>query len=147
MPPRSILRNRRRAANAIEFALTLPAFLLILFGLIEFGGYFGGQAMIDSVVTIACREGAMLDPIEEDVPAAAIARMQSMIDTLPLIDCDGGCDVRARETGVVPGRSLVCQATVPYTGITGWSMSLPENIHGGSMMRYEWQRPPTPDID
>ena len=145
MPPRSIRRSQRRGANALEFALTLPAFLLIVFGMIEYGGYFAGQAMVDSVVNIACREGAMIDPLLEDVPARTTERMRTMIESLPLLDCDGRCDIRSGETGIVPGRSLTCQVSVPYRGITGWTVALPDSISAGAMMRYEWQRAPVPD--
>lgn len=137
-----LARQSRRGANALEFALTLPTFLLLIFGLIEYGGYFASQAMVDSIVSIGCREGAMIDPLLEDVPSVIEERMLELVEGLPLLDCDGRCVITAAETGVVPGRSLTCQVSVPYVGLTGWPVGLPEDVMAGSLMRYEWQRAP-----
>ena len=141
--PHSLLRRSRRGANAIEFALTLPAFLLMLFGMIEYGGYFASQAMVDSVVTIGCREGAMLDPLLEDVPTITETRMTELVNKLPLLKCDRDCEITSSEVGTVPGRSLTCSVRVPYVGLTGWALGLPDAVGAGSLTRYEWQRAPT----
>ena len=45
-----------RAATLIEFALTLPILLMLMFGMIEFGRILNAQIM----VTSAAREGARL---------------------------------------------------------------------------------------
>jgi hypothetical protein len=56
--------HRRRSASAgqglVEFALVLPVFLLILFGLIDGGRY----VYLNSVVSQAAREGARLATVE-----------------------------------------------------------------------------------
>src|SRR6476619_3535339 len=49
--------RRRRGANAIEFALTLPLFLFIVFATLDYGYLFAMQAMLDDAVVLSCREG------------------------------------------------------------------------------------------
>jgi Flp pilus assembly protein TadG len=48
-------------ASALEFAVILPVFLLMLFGMIEFGFAFQGQL----AVTHAAREGARLAAVNK----------------------------------------------------------------------------------
>ncbi len=137
-------RHHRRGANAIEFALTLPVFITIIFGLIDYGGYFASQAMVDSIITKGCRMGAMTDPLDIDVPAETRAMMTDLVDKMPLINCGAfgdGCLIEAYEEGNVPGRSLICSLRVHYQGLTGFTPWLPPTVASATMMRYEWQRP------
>ena len=45
-----------RGATAVEFALVLPLFVLLLFGIIDFGRYF----FVQHTVQFATREGTRL---------------------------------------------------------------------------------------
>lgn len=47
-------RRKRRGAAAVEFALVAPLFILLVFGMIE----FGRMVMVQQVITNASREGA-----------------------------------------------------------------------------------------
>ena len=47
-------RKRRRGAAAVEFAVVAPIFLLLVFGMIE----YGRMVMVQQVLTNASREGA-----------------------------------------------------------------------------------------
>src|SRR6186713_1829831 len=48
------LRNKRRGAAAVEFAIVLPVFVILVFGMIE----YGRMVMVQQVITNASREGA-----------------------------------------------------------------------------------------
>ncbi|HQP25984.1 MAG TPA: pilus assembly protein, partial [Smithellaceae bacterium] len=48
--------SRSRGASAVEFALIMPLFFLLLFGIVDFGWYFFNQHTIQ----YATREGARL---------------------------------------------------------------------------------------
>ena len=49
-----LFRRKRRAAAAVEFAVVAPVFLLLVFGMIE----YGRMVMVYQVITNASREGA-----------------------------------------------------------------------------------------
>jgi Flp pilus assembly protein TadG len=51
---RGPLRKNRRGAAAVEFAIVLPVFILLVFGMIE----YGRMVMVQQVITNASREGA-----------------------------------------------------------------------------------------
>jgi len=51
---RKPLRKIRRGAAAVEFAIVLPVFVLLTFGMIE----YGRMVMVQQVITNASREGA-----------------------------------------------------------------------------------------
>src|SRR5262245_57058974 len=52
--PCRLFRRNRRAAAAVEFAVVAPIFLLLVFGMIE----YGRMVMVYQIVTNASREGA-----------------------------------------------------------------------------------------
>jgi TadE-like protein len=53
-------RRRRRGQGLVEFALVIPIFLLVLFGLIDVGRY----VYLNSTLSQAAREGARLGSVE-----------------------------------------------------------------------------------
>jgi Flp pilus assembly protein TadG len=53
-------RHRRRGQGLVEFALVLPIFVLILFGLIDMGRY----VYLNSTLSQAAREGARVAAVE-----------------------------------------------------------------------------------
>jgi len=56
--PRTTMKSKKevRGATAVEFALVLPLFVLLLFGIIDFGWYF----FVQHTVQFATREGTRL---------------------------------------------------------------------------------------
>jgi len=52
--PCQLYRRKRRGAAAVEFAVVAPVFLLLVFGMIE----YGRMVMVQQVLTNASREGA-----------------------------------------------------------------------------------------
>jgi Flp pilus assembly protein TadG len=57
---RAHVRRRGRGQSLVEFALVLPMFLLLLFGIIDMGRY----VFMNSVLSQAAREGARLASVE-----------------------------------------------------------------------------------
>ena len=53
-------RKKRRGAAAVEFAVVAPLFLLLVFGMIE----YGRMVMVQQVITNASREGARVGVLE-----------------------------------------------------------------------------------
>jgi Flp pilus assembly protein TadG len=139
-------RGGRRAANAIEFALTFPLFLVIVLGLVDYGYLFAVQAGLDNAAALACREGAMTDPAVGSPSAVATAELTSR----SAMFCAGACtqSVQDLQTGayVPPNRTLRCEVTRnvdPITGFSGvgvLSAMYPNAIGSVSYYRLEWQR-------
>jgi Flp pilus assembly protein TadG len=141
---RAAVRSRR-GGNAIEFALTLPLFLTILLGLMDYGYLFAMQAGIDNVTAMSCRDGAMVDPSKSSPIAAANAEFAARS---PMFCGGGACSWLASDlsTGdyAVPNRTLKCQVSrsmVPLIGFLPPSM-YPPTISSVSYYRLEWQRKP-----
>ena len=53
-------RKKRRGAAAVEFAVVAPVFLLLVFGMIE----YGRMVMVQQVITNASREGARVGVLD-----------------------------------------------------------------------------------
>jgi Flp pilus assembly protein TadG len=142
----SLRRGGRRGANAIEFALTFPLFLVIILSIVDYGYLFAVQAGLDNAVALACREGAMTDPAIGSPSAVATAELASR----SAMFCSGACTqtVQDMATGayVPPNRTLRCEATRNIAAITGFSgvgvlsAMYPDAIGSVSYYRLEWQR-------
>jgi len=69
--PCRLYRRKRRATAAVEFAIVAPVFLLMVFGMIE----YGRMVMVQQIITNASREGArtaVLDGATTDSVTAAV---------------------------------------------------------------------------
>ena len=53
-------RRKRRGAAVVEFAVVVPVFFLLVFGMIE----YGRLVMVQQVLTNACREGARVGVLD-----------------------------------------------------------------------------------
>jgi len=53
-------RKQRRGAAAVEFAVVAPVFLLLVFGMIE----YGRMVMVQQIITNASREGARVGVLD-----------------------------------------------------------------------------------
>lgn len=80
-------RNDRGAA-AVEFALILPIFLMLLFGIIDFGYMINRGSMINNAARDAARE-ASLGQSEADVIAVA----EQSVQGLPGVTVSVGCSL------------------------------------------------------
>ena len=55
------MRSRERGAEAVEFALVVPVFLLLVFGVVDFGYMINQDTMVNNASREGARYGA-LDP-------------------------------------------------------------------------------------
>lgn len=65
-------RSKRRGAAAVEFAIVAPVFLIMIFGLVE----FGRLVMVQQVITNASREGARSGILD----GATTFKVQAVVD-------------------------------------------------------------------
>jgi len=128
----------RRGANAVEFALTLPIFLMLVLGTMDYGLIFMTQAGLDSAVSIGCREGAMVDPLLGDPTIAA----HDQVMALSSYWCtDTACDITVIDSGgpTAPTRTLSCRISRDTDAIIGF-VPAPAELESISEYRLEWQR-------
>lgn len=135
--------RRRRGANAIEFALTLPVFLAIILGLMDYGWFFANQAGLNNAVSLACREGSMRDenlgaPSPDDIAKTEIA-------TRAAPWCGGACGSPvaylddSESTATLKRKTLVCSQVMTFNPLVGFAPT-PNQIVSQSRYRLEWQR-------
>lgn len=67
-----LAKKKRRGAAAVEFAIVAPVFLLMIFGLIE----FGRLVMVQQVITNASREGARTGVLD----GATTSNVQTVVE-------------------------------------------------------------------
>ena len=128
----------RRGANAVEFGLTLPVFMAILLGLVDYGWLFAAQAGIDNATAIACREGSMID--ERLGNPYNIANTELVTRAAPWCDLADSCIHDAADAGYpVPDKAIRCEVTMDFRPLIGF-VPVPDQIDSISYYRMEWQR-------
>ena len=70
-----LYRRNRRAAAAVEFAVVAPVFLLLVFGMIE----YGRMVMVYQVLTNASREGARVAVLDGATTATVTSQVNSYL--------------------------------------------------------------------
>lgn len=95
-------RREERGAAAVEFALIMPIFLLLLFGIIDFGYMINRSSVINNAARDAVRE-ASLGGNETQVRAAANASLNGVPRATVTVSCrkdDGAaCSFSTKATG------------------------------------------------
>jgi Flp pilus assembly protein TadG len=131
-------QRTRRGANAVEFALTLPIFLALVLGTMDYGLIFMTQAGLDSAVSIGCREGAMIDPLLADPTSVAKA---NVTDLAKYWCADTPCNITVTDSGgaTAPTRTLECRISRETKAIIGF-VPAPKLLQSVSEYRLEWQR-------
>lgn len=127
------MMRTRRGSNALEFAVALPIYLVVLAGTLEMGWFFNQQMTVTMVGRDAARAGSLTlvgeDPVQEGQAHA----------TQDLADAGLTGDVACALRGADPDMRLACTVDVPYSGLIGLT-PLPGTVHAESVMRLEEQR-------
>ena len=146
-------RNNRRGANALEFALTLPAFIAITFGMMEFGYFFSRRALVNSVIGRSCRDAALIDSERPgpSAPGCGTGGDDCVIEVAEKFMTDLSADAglsctncTATVEGSTPARVVACSMDVDYADITGlFSGFFPSTLQARTEVILEWQRDPS----
>ena len=143
-PP--VRRRRRRGANAVEFALTLPVFMTIYLGIMEIGWFFYQESLIADATRDGCREGGLYEEEGDDGDAAEQADLAINANLVAYgIDCSddgnysGACDIQIDYINDSPQRSLDCVVSIQYAPIIGYLPVFPEDNRTESIILLERQ--------
>ena len=141
LPRRFDRRARRRGASAIEFALCLPVFCALIFGIIEYGWIFFQQANVITAVREGARHGVTLDKNGSPTPDdAAVDRVKTTLRGAGYSDSMvDAATIGATYDGASPEETLTVSANVPYQPLIG-IIPTPGTIHGEMTMILELQQ-------
>lgn len=136
-----LVRAKRGGTTVLEFALTLPIFMLLFGGVIDCGWLFFEQSALDTSTHLGCRNGALSDTGVNDVnlnvvKAATIAAVKSAM-TQSALACDG-CSVTVETLYSNPARSLRCTTENEYQPLVG--VVPPITLASRAIVRMEVQR-------
>ena len=139
---RTSSRSLRRGASAIEFALCLPIFCAIVFGIIEYGWVFFQQANVIAAVREGARLGVTL-PRTSDPEGTAIAEVRNTLRGVGYTSAQvDAATVTATVTDSTangaPSDAMTVVARVPYQQIIGM-IPVPPEIHAEMTMMMEFQ--------
>lgn len=125
-------------STAVEFAILLPVFVALLLGIAEYGWLFYHEVVVSNAAREGARIGVTYAPGDAvDGPTAATTRVGEYLLASGL-ECGGGCEVSAADTGASPSRMLDVQITYAYEPLLGF-VPTPEAVRARSTMRYEVQ--------
>lgn len=139
-------RAKRSGANAIEFALILPVFVLLLVGIMDFGWLFFISSTLDQATVVGCRAGSLVDPglgetDVEDVRSIAELAMEADLMRSGGGACTTDCRFDVSLYGEAPGRSMFCEVERDFVPLIGMVVS-PLTLSSTIAVRMEWQQWP-----
>lgn len=136
-PGRHIRRTlrRRRGAAAVEFAIVLPLFILMIVGILE----FGRMIMVQNVLTNAAREGARLACIDGSTEATVQAAVTTFLINASVTGVTVTC-TPSTLSSVAPGSQITVQTSVPFSDVSWVSspwLATDVTLSASCMMRRE----------
>jgi Flp pilus assembly protein TadG len=93
------IRPSERGAAAVEFALILPVFVLLIMGMLEFSRAYNAQISISN----AAREGARVMAIHDDAATARSAAIDAAVSLNPALAAGDIAITPASCAGAVDG--------------------------------------------
>lgn len=134
----------RRGAEAVEFALIMPIFIMVLIGIFETSWIFYHESALDTAANVGCRAGSLEDPGmgESDMATVETTTKDALIKAMGengISDCESKCTAKVEAVGTRPGRSLVCEVTYAFDPILGIYYD-PVTMESRQVVRMEWQR-------
>jgi Flp pilus assembly protein TadG len=140
-------RDPQRGGAAVEFALVLPLFMMLVMGALDYGYFF----FSDQVVTNAAREGAREGTLTDTAGNTPSGAEQSAATTAATTKARAYMDGNGVACGPPGGSSCInaTYTTVPgnpsisvvisyeYHGLTGFlPVILPRHVYASAVMRW-----------
>jgi len=120
-----LFRFNRQGAAVVEFAIVAPLFVLLIFGMLE----YGRMVMVQQVITNASREGARRAVLEGSTTADVTAVVNEFLDAAAVDSDDATVDVSPNPPeSAGAGGAVTVTVTVPFSDVS-W---LPSPMYLGS---------------
>lgn len=119
------LRNRTGAA-VVEFALVAPIFIMLVFGIIE----FGRGVLVQQVITNATREGAREAALPESTVSSVKAKVVEFLADSSIEVSPSSVSVTPNPAAVINNEQIKVSVRVPYSSVS-W---IPGNFLGGASL-------------
>ncbi|HVR61340.1 MAG TPA: TadE/TadG family type IV pilus assembly protein [Polyangia bacterium] len=130
-------RDGSRGGAAVEFALILPLFATLLFGVMEYGWVFYQNFNVSSSVRDGLRVGVTVaQTASPDPKATAVKKTQDLLSALGINPA--GVTINATYNGSSPAKTLTLSATMPYKALIGF-VPVPANVAYSMTMLLELQ--------
>lgn len=121
-----LCRQNRQGAAAVEFAMVAPVFVLLVFGMIE----FGRLVMVQQVLTNASREGCRLGVLDGATTAEVTTAVNNYLTGAQV----SGATVTVSPnppSSAVYGQSVTVTVSVPFSQVS-W-LSTPMYLGGKTL--------------
>jgi hypothetical protein len=116
-------RNTDRGGAAVEFAMLLPLFLMLIFAMLEYSWVMLSQASLGSAARDGCRHGAVVAPWNGPGSDGSIAEAQDVIDArleaFGVSCASAACEISVEIEGERPDQVLTCRIARDYQPIIG----------------------------
>jgi Flp pilus assembly protein TadG len=131
-------RDRRNGGAAVEFAIVLPIFLAVLFGMIDFGWYYYQRFSLTAAIRDGVRYGVTMTT-GSDLPWTT-AKARAIIDlaggSVPTGSITWGPTIHT--SGAVPTEVMTLTASMPFTPLVGF-VPVPASLSSSMTMLLELQ--------
>lgn len=130
-------RRPQRGAVAVEFALILPVFLAVVFGVIEYGWVFYQQFNLAGAVRDGLRQGVTISQTASPDPrSTAVSKAQANLTTLGVSLT--GVTLTATYSGTSPTKTMTLSGTMTYKKMIGF-VPTPSTLKYAMTMMLEMQ--------
>jgi Flp pilus assembly protein TadG len=134
MKRKTKFQNNRAGAAAVEFAMIAPLFILMFFGIVE----FGRGMMVQQVIIQASREGAR----EASLPDATLDSVKDIVQEFAeksgVTIKRGGIAVTPNPASATNNEQITVEAEVAVSDVSWIPRSfLPVSLRGSTTMRSE----------
>lgn len=124
------MRHQRKGSKAVEFALTLPIYLVLLAGIVDFGWYFNQRMIVTMAARDGARAGSLVTIVSHDDPIA-VCEAQAQAS---LAEADIVGEATCIPEGERPDARIRCIVDAGYSGLVGFA-PLPDLQHSEIIMR------------